>query len=276
MRIVMIALLVVAFAASATVKTGGNGTPNPWSSRGTYTVEDVLAGGLNASYGLAIKTDTPNSIWILNWSEMADFEFDMVTGGTGDSWLITGGVDPDDQAYAEFATGNQWFMTDYVSSMFAVFEDNGTHIANIAGPAGYTNLFGIGAGGGYVYVGSPNEETLAWGAYTGTETSVSWIGEITYSSVYGLAVWENYLFVACGISDADNIFIHEINPDGSPNPVPVWSAAFVEEASMNGGIDYCGEYLWVYPQNTYLYKLSIDFDPQALESDTWGGIKSAF
>ena len=276
MRLIACAMLVLAGLAFATVRTGGTGQGYPYSARGSYTVEDVLAGGLEASYGLAIKDNAANSAWILNWSDVANYEFDMVSGSaTGNSWAITGGVDADDQAYAQFAGGYQWFMTDYASSMFGVFQEDGTHLRNIDGPAGYTNLFGIGATDGFIYVGSPNEAKLAWGPYTGTETSITW-SDIDYGDVYGLAVWEDYLFVALGVEGADNIFIHHLNPDGSPNPTPEWSCVFTEEVEVNGGIDYDGEYLWIYPQNTFLYKLSIDWDPQSLESDTWAGIKASF
>lgn len=275
MRIIMCALLVIAAVSFAGVRTGGTGQGYPYSSRGSYTVEDVLAGGLANSYGLAIKDNAANSAWILNWGDVVNYEFDMSSGSaTGNSWAIGGGVDGDDQAYAEFASGYQWFISDYGTSMFGVYAEDGTHLRNIDGPAGYTNLFGIGATDGFIYVGSPNEEKLAWGAYTGVETSITW-SEMDYADVYGLAVYDDYLFVALGVEGADNIFIHQLNPDGSPDPVPLWSTTFTEEIEVNGGIDYDGEYLWVYPQNSFLYKLSIDWD-QALEASTWGSIKATF
>jgi len=275
MKLVLIALLVAAISASAVMKTGGTGAPNPWSSRGSYTIEDVLAGGLAASYGLAIQDNVPNSIWILNWSDVMDYEFEMSSGiQTGGSWSIGGGVDADDQAYCEYGSGNQFFMTDYANSMFGVYQEDGTWLRNIDGPAGYTNLFGIGAGHGMIYIGSPNESTLAWGAYTGTESTITW-SEMAYESVYGLAVYGDYLFVACGTESAENIFIHTIASDGTPSAAPVWSTTFLEELAPNGGIDYDGTYLWVYPQNTFLYKLSIDFD-MALEACTWAGVKTSF
>lgn len=276
----MCVLLVVAVAATAGVRTGGSGLPNPWSSNGTYSIDDILAGGLSNSYGLAIKTNASNSIWILNWGDMLDYEFDMVSGSaTGTTWAISGGVDPDDQGYCEFATGNQWFMTDYASSSFGVFAEDGTWLRNVDGPAGYTNLFGIDAGHGMVYVGSPNETTLAWGAYTGTETTITWTGEMAYESVYGLAVWGDYLFVACGIIGADNVFIHDIATDGTPSAAPVWSCEFLDSVGgdVNGGIDYDGTNLWLYPQNDFLYKLTIDFTAGgALEQNTWAAVKSSF
>lgn len=273
----LLILSVVAFAAE---RAGGTGSQNPWpSTRGSYTVDDVLAGGLSGTYGMAIKDNVANSIWLLNYTDMLDYEYDMAGGSaTGNSWAISGGVDPDDQAYCEYGTGNQWFMTDYSGSWFGVFAEDGTFLRNIDGPATYQNLFGIGAGHGMVYLGSPNESVLAWGAYTGTETTISWTGEMAYESVYGLAVYGDYLFVACGIEGADNMFIHEIATDGTPSATPVWSCTFMENATMdvNGGIDYDGTNLWVYPQNDFLYKLTIDWDPQALDSDTWAGIKASF
>lgn len=272
----MCVLLIVAISASAGVKTGGTGMANSWSCDGSYEIVDIMAGDLSGTYGLAIKDNVANSIWILDYSAMVNMEFDMLGGSaTGTTWDITGGVDPDDQAYCEYTSGNQWFMTDYSGSWFGVFAEDGSFIRNIDGPAGYTNLFGIGAGHDMLYVGSPNEETIAWGSYTGTETAVTWT-TMTYESAYGLAVWGDYLFVACGIDDADNMFIHDIAADGTPSATPVWSCQFTENTEVNGGIDYDGEYLWVYPQQDYLYKLDIDWNPDALESDTWAGIKSSF
>ena len=278
MRLIVVLLVCLSISAYANERTGGGPQhfPNPTNNRGGYTIVNTLVGGLSASYGLAIQDNVPNSIWILNWSDLVNYEFDMTTGAPEGSWPITEGVDPDDQAYCEYSTGNRWFMTDYGTSMFAVFAENGSHVANIAGPSGYTNLFGIGAGHGHVYVGSKNESLLAWGPYTGTETSISGWTEIPYTSVYGLAVWGDYLFVACGVADEDNIFIHYINPDGSPNPTPVWSTNFSEEEMADGGIDYDGEYLYVYPQNSFLYVLDIDWDPQSLSPSTWANIKSSF
>ncbi len=272
-------LLIISVVAFAADRTGGSGAPNPWpSTRGSYTVDDTMAGGLSATYGMAIKDNVANSIWLLNYTDMLDYEYDMVGGSaTGNSWAISGGVDPDDQAYCEYSSGNQWFMSDYSGSWFGVFAEDGTFLRNIDGPAGYTNLFGIGAGHDMVYVGSPNESTLAWGAYTGTESTITWTGEMAYESVYGIAVYGDYLFVACGIEAADNMFIHDIAADGTPSATPIWSGTFLENATMevNGGIDWDGTNLWVYPQNDYLYKLTLDWT-SALDSDTWAGIKASF
>ena len=278
MRLLTCVLLIIAISAFASVKTGGTGMPNPWASNGTYTVMDTMAGGLSGSYGLAIQDNAANSIWILNWSDMLNYEFDMVGGSaTGTTFAITGGVDPDDQAYCEYASGNQWFMSDYSASFVAIFEEDGTFLRNFDGPASVSKIFGVGAGHGMMYVGGAVEGELGWGAYTGTETSTTWT-TMPYESVYGLAVWGDYLFVACGIEYADNVFIHDIAADGTPGATPVWSCSFLENATgdVNGGIDYDGSYLWVYPQNDFLYKLDIDFDPGALESDTWAAIKSSF
>jgi hypothetical protein len=96
-----------------------------------------------------------------------------------------------------------------------------------------------------------------------------------YESVYGLAVWGNYLFVAMGIDSDVNIAIHELAGDGTPSSTPVWSTTFFE-GPVNGGIDYDGEYLYIYPQNDYIYVLDIDFTGGALEQSTWGEIKAGF
>lgn len=278
MRYAFFALMILAVALSASVRVGGSsGQSGQWPVRGSYTIVRQMTGGLSASYGLAIKTTVPNSIWILNWSDMANYEFEIDSGDpTGNSWDITGGVDPDDQAFCEYTGGAQWFMTDYSTSFFAVFEEDGTFMHNIDGPAGYTNLFGVGAGYDHIYLGSPNDDKLAWGSYTGSETSITW-SDIGYDgkAIYGLAVWENYLFVATSDEADVNIIIHQLNPDGSPDPTPVWSTIFFE-APVNGGIDYDGEYLYIYPQNDYIYVLDIDFEPAALQQSTWGNIKSAF
>lgn len=271
----MMVVLVLAMAVSASVRTGGSGHGSPWPSRGSYTIVNMIAGGLTTSYGLAIQTSVSNSMWILNWGDMMNYEFTMDTGDpTGSSWAITGGVDPDDQAFCEFASGNQFFMTDYTASFFAVFDEDGNFLRNIDGPPGYQKLFGIGVGHDMVYLGGASDSKLAWGGpYTGTETSIASWDDMDYTSVYGLAVWENYLFVALGIEASPNILIHEIAADGTPSADPVWSTIFFENPA-NGGIDYDGEYLYLYPQNDYVYILDIDFDPQALEQTTWGSIKA--
>ncbi|MCK5130747.1 MAG: hypothetical protein KAR40_01175 [Candidatus Sabulitectum sp.] len=275
MRLFMCVLLIVAVTASAGVRTGGTGMTNPWSTDGTYTVTSVMAGGLKDTYGMAIKDNVANSIWLLNYVDMLNYEYDMVGGSaTGTSWAITGGVDPDDQAYCEYTSGNQWFMTNYDPSFFSVFAEDGSFVHSIDGPAAWGKVFGVGAGHDMMYLGGNGE--LAWGTYTGTETTITWT-TMVYEAVYGLAVYGDFLFVACGIEFADNVFIHEIAADGTPGATPVWSCSFVETAdgTANGGIDYDGEYLWLYPQNDFLYKVEIDWS-MALESDTWAAIKSSF
>lgn len=278
MKYALVTVMILAVTLFASVRVGGTGQSGHVPSRGSYTVDRMMTGGLSASYGLAIKTTVANSFWILNWSDAANYEFELDTGNaTGNSWAITGGVDADDQAFCEEYTGGaQWFMTDYASSMFAVFEEDGTFIQNINGPAGYTNLFGIGAGHDNIYVGSPNEDKLAWGSYTGTESSITW-SEVSYDAkaIYGLAVWEDYLFVSTDDEADVNLLIHSINPDGSPDTTPVWTAIFFE-VPVNGGIDYDGEFLYIYPQNDFVYVLDIDFEPSALEQTTWGDIKAGF
>ncbi len=280
MRILISLLLIVAVAVSADVRTGGTGMSNPWSSRGSYTVDNVLAGGLEKSYGMAIKTNATNSVWILNWGTMLNVEFDMVGGSaTGTTWAITGGVDPDDQGYCEYSSGNQWFMSNFTENVpyVSIFSEDGTYVRNVDGPSGTKNIFGVDAGHGMMYVGCPNESKLEWGTYTGAETSVTW-SEMDYESVYGLAVWGDYLFVSCGLEGVENVFIHHIAADGTPSATPEWSCAFMESGNLkaNGGIDYDGEHLWLYPQNDNLYKLTIDWTPGALEANTWASVKTSF
>ena len=64
MKYAICAILIMTVALSASVRTGGGpGHSGMWDSNGTYTIVSQIAGGLSASYGLAIKDNTPNSIW---------------------------------------------------------------------------------------------------------------------------------------------------------------------------------------------------------------------
>ena len=90
-----------------------------------------------------------------------------------------------------------------------------------------------------------------------------------------MAVYGDFLFLCNGEIGTDNLFIFEINSDGSVNLTPVWSAEFTEIGDgANGAIDYDGTYLYVYPQNDLVYKLDIDW--VSLEHTTWGQIKAEF
>jgi len=268
----------------AATKTGPLGGHNePAAVRGTYTVVESYSVGLTSSYGLAIMDDQTNSIWISNYGLLKNNEFDMSTGGaTGNTFSITGGVDPDDQGYCSYGgtTPSQFFFGNWSSSYVAVFDVSTTESAvyyrgNIGGPAGWSTVCGVDAGHDNMYVSCFFADEIGWGAYTGTESSVTWT-TADFDAVSGMAVWEDYLFVCCQIEGADNIFIFQLNADGSPDMTPVWSCNFTHSSASAGGIDYDGSYLWLYPQNDNLFKLDIDWFPEALDRQTWGAIKSSF
>ncbi len=276
------ALILVLAATSLAARTGSGGHNEPASTRGTYTVVASYPVGLSSSYGLAIQDDVENSIWISNYSSLTDIEYDMTTGSaTGATWSISSGVDPDDMGYCSYtSTPSQFFFGHWASSMIAVYDASDTlptayYKCNITGPSGWGVVCGVDAGHGHLYASDFFTDQIAWGAYTGTETTVTWT-TASFQTVSGMAVFGDYLFVCTQDTGTDNIFIFELNADGSPDMTPVWSCNFTEYASgPNGGIDFDGEYLWVYPQNDNLYKLTIDFD-LGLESDTWAGIKASF
>jgi hypothetical protein len=284
MKNILILLVFVCLPLMAMERTGSlNGYNEPSAFRGTYTVEASYAVGLSSAYGLAIKREVPNSIWISQYSPLVCNEFNMSTGApTGSTWPITSGVDPDDMGYCEYpGSPNQFFFGDWVSSSIAVYDVSTTganpyFVRNIGGPgSGWSAVCGVAAGQDHLYASNFFTDQIAWGPYTGTESTVSWT-TASFAAVSGMSVWENYLFVCCQVTGTDNIFIFEINADGSVNMSPVWSTNFTHSSSSAGGVDYCGEYLWVYPQNDNLFKLSIDWTPTSLQRDTWGAIKAAY
>lgn len=276
MKKVVFLLLCLAFAVSATERTSdGFSYGESALVKGSYTLLESYDVELIA-FGLAIKDDVANSIWIADYSAYSCFEFDMSSGyATGNSWEITDGIDPDDMAYCEYTSGNQFFIGDYIVSKIGVFDDAGFFVKDIEAPGSWDNVFPVAAGHDMLYCGKGSE--IAWGSYTGTESAVTWTIETVPYGLYGFAVYGDYLFVCSNIEDADNIFIYYINADGSVNMTPVWSCYFTENlGSTNGGIDWDGTYLWVYPQQDFLYKLDIDWTPSALENSTWGQIKTEF
>ncbi|OPL19587.1 MAG: hypothetical protein AVO35_09730 [Candidatus Aegiribacteria sp. MLS_C] len=282
MKVAVFLVLCMFLAAQASERTGNPGYNGSALVRGTYTVEDSYAVGLSSAYGLAIQDDVTNSIWISQYTPVLNNEFDMSTGSpTGNTWAISSGVDPDDMGYCEYASSpNQFFFGDWAGSLIAVYDVSTTGAdpyfsGNLAGPAGWQAVCGVGAGHDNIYASDFFADEIAWGPYTGTETSVTWT-TASFATVSGMSVWEDYLFVCCQITGADNIFIFALEPDGSVNMTPVWSCVFTESSSSAGGVDYDGEYLWVYPQNDNLYKLDIDWTPSALQNETWGAIKSQF
>jgi hypothetical protein len=282
MKTSLCVLLCLCLAVSASARVGTPGHNDSALNRGSYTVAASYAVGLSSAYGLAIQTDVPNSIWISQYSPLVDNEFDMSTGSaTGNTWAIYGGVDADDMGYCVYAgSPNQFFFGDWAASSIEIYDASTTgadpfYSKDIAGPSGWAVVCGVDAGHGNLYASDFFTDQIAWGPYTGTESTVTWT-TAPFATVSGMSVWENYLFVCCQITGADNIFIFELNPDGSPIMTPIWSCEFIESASSAGGIDFDGTYVWLYPQNDNLYKLDIDWEPSALETDTWGGIKSVF
>ncbi len=279
---VALALMMLVVAISFADRVGTPGHNESASFRGSYTVAGTYSPGLSSSYGLAIRNDVANSIWIANYSTLLNYEFDMVSGSaTGTSWAISSGVDPDDQGYCEYtSTPGQFFFGHWGPSMIAVYDASDTqptawHKLNLAGPGAWNCVCGVDAGHGNLYASDFFTDQIAWGPYTGVETSVTW-STASFATVSGLAVYGDYLFACTQTPGVDNIFLFELNADGSPNMTPVWSCNFTEdEDGPNGGLDFDGEYLWVYPQNGSLYKLDIDYD-LGLRSDTWGAIKASF
>jgi hypothetical protein len=273
--ILLICLTVTVFAASRTMEGSGSGHSTPALSKGTYTVEIFWDPNmLDSAYGIALQDDVTNSLWISSWGTQFTYEYDTSIGfPTGNEWEITNAIDCDDMAYCEYGSGNQFFLGDFTFSNIGVFDASGVWVKNIAGPATFANIFPIAAGHGMLYVERGDE--ICWGPYTGTESSVTWTTAVSpLGSGYGMAVWGDYLFACCDETGADNIFIFAINPDGSLNLTPEWSCEFTE-ASPNGSLDYDGTNLWVYPQNDYVYKLTIDWS-SSLENSTWGEIKTTF
>jgi hypothetical protein len=124
-----------------------------------------------------------------------------------------------------------------------------------------------------LYVSDFDGSEIAYGSYTGTEATVTWTNVDLGIAVYGMAAHGDYLFVCINKSGEDNIFVYDINSDGSVGTTPTWSCEFTEELP-SGGIDYDGTNLWVYPQNKNLFKLTIDLAGSNIEETTWGQIKS--
>lgn len=284
MKRAVVLLVCMFFALSAMDRTAVSAGSNaPASFRGSYTVEASYAVGLSSAYGLAIQNDVTNSIWISQYSPLTNNEFNMSTGSaTGYTWPIYNGVDADDMGYCVYpGSPNEFFFGDWASNNIQVYDVSTTSIdpyfaRDVTGPSAWSYICGVDAGHDNLYVSDFFSDEIAWGAYTGTESTVTWT-TAAFLTVSGMSVYGDYLLVCCQTPGADNIFIFDLYPDGSVNMTPVWSCNFSEDPSgPNGGLDYDGTYLWVYPQNGDLFKLDIDWVPVALQRDTWGAIKSTF
>lgn len=276
---ILVCFALLAFAGERTATGGHN---EPAGQRGSYTIEESFAVGQANSYGLTIQDAVSNSIWICDYTALQNNEFDMTTGvATGTTFAVTSGVDPDDMGYCEYSgSENQFFYGDWSGSWIAVYDESTTgagayHNKNIDGPAAWSRICGVAAGHDNMYASDFFTDEIGWAPYTGTESTISW-STAAFNTVSGMAVWGDFLFICTQNPGEDNIFILELNPDGSPNMTPVWSCEFTEDPDgPNGGIDFDGAYLWVYPQNGNLFKLDIDFDT-ALTRSSWGSIKTSF
>ncbi len=281
MRIVAVLLVLVSLVAYAEVRSGSGMGHNPSASTdGTITFVNMYPVAVSSAYGMKIQTSETDRLWISSWGDLKNYQFDMTTGSqTGTEFDITNGIDADGQGYCDYAAGGQFFFGDWTFSNIGVFDEAGTYLKSIAGPGGaWTVVTGVDAGNGMLYAAdfrtAANE--IGWADYDGSQSSVTWT-TATFNSVSGMTAYGDYLIVCCQITSADNIFVLPINPDGSVNTTPVWSGEFVlEDMDGAGDIDFDGTYLWLYPQNTNLYQLTIDFTFAALEASTWSQIKTSF
>ncbi len=278
MKKLFVLLLCVAFVATASVRTGTPGHNDPALNEGSYTIVTQYPVGLSGSYGLTI-CEPMEQIFISNYGDLLNYGYDLHTGDLIGTWETTGGIDPDDQAFCEYTSNDQWFFGHWGAGSIAYFDQGETDpyfIDWLAGPDGWAAVCGVAAGHDNLYASSFFVHQIAWGTYTGTGSPVTWT-TAEFSTVSGMAVWEDYLFVCTQITGEDNIFIFGLDETGAPNMTPIWSCEFVETTDgPNGSLDYDGEYLWVYPQNEDLFVLDIDWTPQSLEATTWGDIKSTF
>ena len=219
MKIAVVFLVCVVFILSAMDRTSlSSGYNVPAAFKGTYTVVAQYAVGLPSAYGLAIQDDVANSIWISQYAPLVNNEFDMLTGApTGYTWPIYNGVDADDMGYCVYAgSPNEFFFGDWASNTIQVYDVSTTSVdpyfaRDITGPSAWTTICGVDAGHDNLYVASFFADEIAWGAYTGTESTVSWT-TAPFLTVSGMSVWGDYLFVCCQIYNLfSNYFIFLIN-----------------------------------------------------------------
>jgi hypothetical protein len=180
---------------------------------------------------------------------------------------LTEGVDPDDQAYCS-TLRNQFFMTDYGITCSAVFQENGTHLANIAVLRVHQPLR-IGAGHGTV-CGFAQRSHLARGPYTGTETGISGWEEIPYGRCTACRMGRLPLRGLRLIGE-DNIFTITSTPTVRPTRNRSVHHLHGGE-SVNGGIDFDGEYLYCSPRIPSIPAGDKTCTPQTQEPSTWGNI----
>lgn len=285
-----LAILLVASFAPAMDKEAGSTSVSPhYGTKGGYIVEDIftdvsLIGG--SYYGLAIKDDTTNSIWVSSWGLEEVFEFTMDTGSmTGNSWTFSASdCDMDDMAYVPYSGGGQWLGGNYGPSWVSAWNEGGTFLDSFDGDAGWERVYGVAVSDDYDMVYASDAlstiSEMGYGSYDGNPSNpVSWT-TFSFDGVFGLAVYEDLLFAFCAYTIGfENIFIFQLDGSGVPDPTPIWSCAFMETgADSGGGIDYDGTNLYVMPQNEYLYKCSINYpDPfPNVQPTSIGVIKAMF
>lgn len=133
--------------------------------------------------------------------------------------------------------------------------DGGTLIASIAGPSGWSNVWGVGYHDEHnmLYIGGcPNNE-VAYGTYSGGET-VSWTVFDTVESNCGFGCYQDNLLFALTQHDPMNpgpFYLHTWNLDafGIPLlPADVYELGAPFTGAM-GGCEWDGNYLWILDQN---------------------------
>lgn len=284
MKKLVFLLLCLALTLSAGDRVVESGSSTSATEKGSYTLVSFFNPMVPAeAFGMAIQDNVADRLWISSWGEIFTYEYAISTGiATGNSWPITNDIDANDMAWCDYAGGAQFLIGDYSFSNIGVFDASGAWVRALGGPASFSSVIAVGAGHNMIYTERGDE--IAWGSYTGTESSVTWNIEVSpLGSCYGMAVWGDYLFASTGDYGVDNIFIFEINSDGSLNLTPVWSCQFIDGPGIvDGGIDYDGTYLYAFPEyihpenGDFMYILDINWSPSALENSTWGQIKAEF
>ncbi len=283
MRYALICVIVIALSASfafANVKTadGSSGHPDAFS-KGTYTVVASNLGLTYAGYyGLALKRNETDSIWVSSWGDTTVYEhLKSDLSATGTTWTFDPAqCDMDDLGW--ISGFNQWLGGGYTGTpWFCFFEQDGTYIWDVNPPSGWDRVMGVAGSDKYDMIYCSMGDELGYGAYDGDPGNFAGWTTTTTTSCYGLASWNDYLIVFCGLIGEDNIFFYPLDSSGVPDTSsPYWSCEFDEEDTTSGGsIDFDGTYLYVMPQNGGLYKLDPDITV-GIESASLGEIKASF
>ncbi len=131
----------------------------------------------------------------------------------------------------------------------------GSLIASIAGPSGWSNIWGVAYHDihNILFVGGcPNNE-VAYGTYSGGET-VLWTVFDTVESICGFGCYEDDLLFAITQHDPMNpgpFYLHTwaLNASGIPQlPADVYELGAPFTGAM-GGCEWDGDHLWILDQN---------------------------